>query len=70
MQGGNINYSLDGVSLRLVPSAEGSKQGGLLSEFHSTTKVNTIGRPFLNLAVPYEPGFYIDKHGKVKWLWI
>ena len=68
LQGGDINYFFDSVSLRLVPSAEGPKQGGLLSKFYSATKVNTIGKPFLNLAVPYAPGFYIDKYGKASWL--
>lgn len=67
-QGGDINYLFDGVSLRLVPRAEGPKQGGLLSKFYSATKVNTIGKPFSNLAVPYAPGFYIDKYGKASWL--
>lgn len=67
-QGGDINYLFDSVSLRLVPRAEGPKQGGLLSKFYSATKVNTIGKPFLNLAVPYAPGFYIDKYGKASWL--
>ena len=68
LQGGDINYFFDSVSLRLVPRAEGPKQGGLLSKFYSATKVNTIGKPFLNLAVPYAPGFYIDKYGKASWL--
>ena len=66
LQGGDINYFLDGVSLRLVPLAEGGMQGGILSSFYSYARVNTVGKPFLSLASPYMPGFFINKHGKVK----
>lgn len=56
-------YELGGVSLRAVPKQDNRAQGGRLQGFYSRNRVTT-GKPFINLAVPYGPGFYIDTNGK------
>jgi hypothetical protein len=61
--GGNLMYELGGVSLRGVPGSDNKAQGSKLKNFYSKNGITT-GRPFINLAIPYGPGFYIDKHGK------
>ena len=62
--GGEGNYLRDNVSLMLVPSREGSSQGGKLSKFYGKASVPP-NAPFINIAIPALPSFYIDKKGKL-----
>ena len=62
--GGTLMYTLGGVSLRAVPSSDNRAQGGKLGDFYRKNSV-TVGKPFINLAMPYGPTFYINKRGKV-----
>ena len=60
--GGNAMYELGGVSLRAVPESDNRRQGNRLGTFYRRNKITT-GKPFINLAIPIAPYFYIDKHG-------
>ncbi|GHU23659.1 hypothetical protein FACS189497_09610 [Betaproteobacteria bacterium] len=64
MNGGNAMYHLDGVSLRAVPSSDNRRQGGKLGRFYTANNL-TYGKPYINLAMPWMPTFFIDKNGKV-----
>ncbi len=63
LNGGTVMYNLGGVSLRGVPKSDNRSQGGKLGVFYKRNRISK-GKPFINLAIPYGPGFYIDNHGK------
>ena len=65
LQGGLFNYNAGWVSLRLVPSQEGLAQATLLRSFYRKYKLNSVGKPFLSLAIPGFFSFGIDKNGRV-----
>ena len=65
LQGGLLNYNAGWVSLRLVPIQEGRAQAVLLSSFYRKNKLNSVGKPFLSLAIPGFFSFGIDKNGRV-----
>jgi RHS repeat-associated protein len=60
--GGDAMYELGAVSLRAVPSGDNRIQGAKLKSFYTKNGIGT-GEPFINLAIPYGPNFYIDKNG-------
>ncbi|MET1077454.1 MAG: putative Ig domain-containing protein [Pseudomonas sp.] len=57
--GGNTMYNLGGVSLRGVPGSDNKSQGGSLGQFYRRYKIGK-GDPFINLALPFFPGFSFD----------
>ena len=61
--GGEMMYNLGGVSLRAVPRSDNRAQGAKLKWFYAKNQIG-IRSPFINLAIPFAPNFYIDKHGK------
>jgi len=72
LQGGQLNWWNDGVSLMALPAWESSRQGGVLSSFYSRAGVRAVpGTPqsfFLNIAIPVYPTFFIDRQGKMHFL--
>ncbi len=64
--GGQFNFDLGKVSLRLVSRAEQSLQGGLLKWFNdSAGNVPAAGVAFISLAIPFLPSFAVDSDEKV-----
>ena len=62
LNGGHANYLNDSVSLQLLPQHESNRQGELLGKFYSRANIS-VGKPFISVANPLVPSYFIDKHG-------
>ena len=62
LNGGYANYLNDSVSLRLLPHHESDRQKTLLNKFYGQADVS-IGKPFISIANPLFPSYFIDKRG-------
>ena len=62
--GGQMNYDAGNVSLKSVPGRDNGGQGSRLRWFYDKTRANVRNNtPYLNLALPELPGFWIDRSG-------
>ncbi|RMX07380.1 hypothetical protein EBQ34_14645, partial [Vandammella animalimorsus] len=61
LNGGEVNYLSDTVSLALLPLSESERQKNLLSKFYSLTGMmrGGIGRPFVSIGNALLPSHYI-----------
>lgn len=62
LNGGHASYLNDSVSLQLLPQHESDRQGELLGKFYSRANIS-VGKPFISVANPLVPSYFIDKHG-------
>lgn len=62
LNGGHANYLNDSVSLQLLPQHESDRQRELLGKFYSRANIS-VGKPFISVANPLVPSYFIDKHG-------
>nr|WP_314550905.1 RHS repeat-associated core domain-containing protein [uncultured Ottowia sp.] len=62
LNGGHANYLNDSVSLQLLPQHESDRQRELLGKFYSRANISA-GKPFISVANPLVPSYFIDKHG-------
>ena len=72
LQGGELNWQADKVSLFPVPAWESNYQGGKLGAFYSPHggDVGVAPSPkslFLNVSIPAFPSFYINRAGRGSW---
>ena len=65
IQGGNSNYHLSNVSIRLVPARESNQQGGFISKFYNKNGLSSgSGLPFLVAPFGGDSGYFDNK-----WRW-
>lgn len=63
INGGERNYMNNTVSLMLLPGGESKRQGRMIGRFYATNNV-VFGRPFISVANPFFPSFFIDARGR------